>query len=128
MKKIILLLLIGLTYSSICCTKLEDPNAVINDEILQITAIKSTLLANNTDTTHIIARIPKDAGRLDITFTTTRGTFKLAAAKTIKQIADSISGNYRFATTVLKSDSTKGDCFITAETGSERNHLSLIFN
>ncbi|MEO5685381.1 MAG: hypothetical protein ABIQ88_22225 [Chitinophagaceae bacterium] len=128
MTKFFFLFLTACIFLSICCTKLENPDAITKDEVLQITAIKSTLAANNSDTTHIVARIPKAAGKLDITFTTTRGNFTVSAAKTIKQLTDSVAGEYRFATVLLRSDSTKGDCYITAETGTARTYVSLTFN
>ena len=127
MKVIFLSLLMSILFVG-CSSELEDPDAVTREQMIRVTTTKNILQANASDTTLVTAQIPKSAGRLDISFTSTKGSFIQSDAKTIKQLADSISGDYRYATTVLKSDSSKGQVYITAETGSARNRTSLTFN
>ncbi len=129
MKKITIQLSCLLTvYAVSSCSKLEDPDALSNSERVQLIISKTILAANASDTTHVTARIPAEAGRIDVTFTTTNGSFIVAAAKTVKQIADSVSGNYRYSTTILKSDSSKGTVYITVEAGTDRNRATITFN
>jgi len=78
--------------------------------------------------TWVMARIPKEAGILDITFTTTAGKFVQVNDKIIKQLTDSLVDPYRYASTTLISDTTKGDVYITAEAKSIRKRIKIVFN
>lgn len=126
MKKILLILAVALFHS--CTSDLEDPQGVPPSETLNLFGTKTALLADAKDTLHLWARIPLAAGRLDITYTTTKGVFVESDAKTIKAFADSISGGYRFARTVLRSDSSKTTVYVTAETGTVRSRIPITFN
>jgi hypothetical protein len=130
MTKIGFLILIELLtlITSSCSSKLEDPDMISEDQKLQVLTGRNNILANGNDTTLVFARVPYDAGRVDITFTTTQGIFVESKDKTIMQFTDSVSGTYRYARVILRSDSTKGVVYITAETGTSRNRSTIVFN
>lgn len=110
------------------CSKLEDPDAINNDAKIQVTTSRATLLSNASDTTLVIARVPADAGVVDVTFSTTNGKFIQSADKSVKQQTDSLSANYRYARVILRSDTSKGTVYITAESGTARNRTTITFN
>jgi hypothetical protein len=111
-----------------CSTDLEDPDMVPADEKLQLFTTRGTLTANGTDTTLVICRVPADAGRLDITFTTTKGIFLYSGINVVKEATDSVAGDYRYAATVLRADTVRNTVYITAETGINRKRISITFN
>jgi hypothetical protein len=126
MRKLILICITATIFA--CSSDLEDPDAVPEDQKLQIYTTKSSLVADTRDTTRVFCRLPVDAGRTDIIFTTSKGAFLESNALTVKQYADSVAGNYRFAAVTLRSDTSRTLVFITAETGTSRKRISIIFN
>lgn len=120
-----------LVFTLIGCSKLEDPDLIPEEEQLQLFSSKDSLIADGKDIAFVFARLPYDAGKLDINFTTTKGLFNQVGAKTIKQTADSIAGEYRFSKVILQSDTSKGEVTITAEvatTNVSRKRLIIKFN
>lgn len=110
-----------------CSSKLENADLVDPNEILKVSSAKTVLQADGKDTTIVLARIPNDAGKLDITFTTTAGVFVQSGAKTIKQFADSITDQYRYAKVILKTDTVANAVYVTAETSSARSRIIITF-
>ena len=111
-----------------CSSDLEDPDMVPNEDKLHVFTTKSTLNANGSDTTLVFCCVPSDAGPLDITLTTTKGVFLYSGTNTIKEVADSIVGKFRYASTVLRADTLPNVVYITAENGINRNRISILFN
>jgi len=109
-----------------CNSTLEDPDSVPIDDMLQLTSEKSSISTGG-GRTKLFARIPKDAGMTDVTFTTTAGIFPQANDKTIKQYTDSLVGIYRYATIELVSDTTTGKVYITGEAKTARRRILIIF-
>jgi len=122
------LILVMTVFLNSCNSSLEDPDSVEADEILKLTVEKEILTSGGSDYTRIIARTPKEAGTIDVTFTTTAGLFQQSNAKTIKELTDSVSGNYRYASTKLLSDTTVGQVYITAEAKTARQRIEVVFN
>lgn len=108
------------------CSKLENPEDVKASDKIVLFSSKDILAIK--DTAFIFAKIPKDAGTVDITFTTTAGTFIEAAAKTIKQLTDSIDGGHRYAKVVFVSDTNVATVYITAEATNARTRKTIIVN
>ncbi|MBH8567728.1 hypothetical protein KB206_02455 [Microvirga sp. STS02] len=110
------------------CSPLEDPALVAPEEILLLSVTgKKQLVANGQDKTVLLARVPKEAGQVIITFTTSAGSFPFNNTKIIKQFADSIQGDYRYARTLLRSDTTKGTVYLTAETPQASRRQTVLF-
>jgi hypothetical protein len=110
-----------------CNSKLEEPDRIAADEILQLKTGKPRLQYAGQDTTTVTARIPREAGSRDVKFTTTDGVFVASGSGTISHYADSLAGDYRYAVVLLTSDSTYTTVYITAETGSARKSTTIIF-
>ena len=128
MKRTIFFFSFLIIYSFVSCSSLEDPDEVKPSDILEISVNGlNQLRTYGRDQTTIIARVPKDAGRIDITFKTTAGIFTFSGAKEIKVFADSVSEDYRYAQTILKTDSTIGTAYITAEIPQARRRLAIPF-
>ncbi|MEQ9438094.1 MAG: hypothetical protein RIG62_03570 [Cyclobacteriaceae bacterium] len=106
---------------------LEDPSTVSSEEVMQLTVSPINLPAYGEEIAQVIVRIPKDAGQLDVTFRTSAGLFPVTAAKEIKAFADSIRDDYRFARVILRSDTTLGTVYITAEVPNARRTQSIQF-
>jgi hypothetical protein len=109
-----------LTFS--CSDDLEEPSKVASDDILKLTVNK-----NVKNLTTVLVRVPKDAGQIDVTFTTSGGFFSFNSLRTIKQFTDSIAGDYRYTRTELRPDTTKGPVYITAETTFARRRVDIKF-
>lgn len=120
-----LLLLAGV----MSCSEPENPDAVRPAEKLLLTTPKdrTQLKANGRDSLYLTARLPDAAGAIDVTFTTTGGTFVYSGAQTDKQYADSTDGTYRYATTLLRADTLPRAVYVTAEIANARYRLSLTF-
>lgn len=110
-----------------CNSKLEDPESVPPAEVLLLQTGKKELLYATLDTTTVTARIPKEAGTMDVKFTATHGTFVASSSKTVSQYADSIAGNYRYAVVLFTSDSSLTTVYVTAEINSVRERTTLKF-
>ena len=123
LKKIILIAIPVLLVSA-CDFDLEDPKNTSDDQTLMVRKLTSVpLKVDGMDSTTFEARIPKDAGHLDINFKTTLGTFPRTASKEIKEYADSIIGNYRFAYVTFKAGNDIGTANITVETIGQRRRI-----
>jgi hypothetical protein len=120
-------LMLFLLGAQACNSRLEDPDSIPPDETLQLTSTVVVLSATGMDTTILVARIPKDAGILDISFSTTAGTFVKSGTKSIKQLADSLNGDYRYASTQMVSDTSPATVYITAETQGARKRINITF-
>jgi hypothetical protein len=107
---------------------LEDPNDVKTTEGLQIIVANDTLIVHVVDTTAIWAKVPKDAGIIDISFTATAGLFIATASKTIKQMADSLGSDGRYAKVIYVADTVAATVYITAETSNVRARTTIIVN
>jgi hypothetical protein len=125
MKNYLLIILIG--FGLVGCTKLEDPDNFPNDQKLTLTARTTSLISGGADTTTITVRVPKDAGVIPVSFSTTAGTFLYSAAKTDKENTDDLDGGYRYATTVLKTDTSHGTVYITASATTVQTRITLNF-
>ena len=110
-----------------CNSKLEDPDNVDPSKSLVLTSSRDSVHSGGTAAARIIARVPKDAGILDISFTTTAGNFAQSGGKSIKQLSDSLSVGYRYAAVTLTSDATRGTVYVTAEAKTARTRLRLTF-
>lgn len=117
-----------------CNSELEDPAAIDASEHLQVSASRTAITAKNKttspkgETTRIFARLPKKAGVQDVSFSTTAGKFLESASDDVKQLADSVNGEYRYAPVTLRSDTTKGPVYVTAEVKSQRQRIIINFN
>jgi hypothetical protein len=111
-----------------CNSPLEDTDSIAPEKTLQLSTSLPSIPSGAKGKTLVRARIPKEAGILDVTFSTTAGVFVQANAKTIKQLTDSLADPYRYASVTLVSDTTKGDVYITAEAKSIRKHIKIVFN
>ena len=116
------------------CSRLVDPNEINADDALLTLAKngKTQLRADGKDQAVILARLPEKTGIVDVSFSTTAGTFIYSNSKEVKELADSVSGNYRYARTVLQTDSLKASeiskqVFVTVEVSGTRSRLSLTF-
>ena len=125
-RNLLILILAVLLYNG-CNTALEDPDTVPAGQTLQLTAAKDTLLSGGKDMTVITARVPKLAGIIPVTFTTTAGTFIYSGTKTVMQLTDSLSGAYRYANTVIKSDTSSGPVYIVATATTTMKRISITF-
>ncbi len=124
------ILLSGLTG----CSTLIDPDVSQADDTLLTLAKnnKIQLKADGKDRTIVLARLPERAGIVDVSFTTTAGIFVYANNTSIKELADSVSGAYRYARAILQADTLKASestkqVFVTAEVSNTRNRLMLTF-
>lgn len=109
-----------------CVFKLEDPDQIQPEEILYLYTKESELISNGIDKTTVIARIPKNAGRLDIKFKTSKGLFIYSGTNEVKEYADSVAGRFRYAQTLIKSDTIPGIAYITADVEKIRRRTSII--
>jgi len=125
MNKILLLSL--LCIGAVGCSKLEDPDNISTDQKLTLTARNTSLKSGGNDTTTITVRVPKDAGIIPVTFTTTAGTFVYSATKTDKENTDILDGEYRYTQTVLKSDTSHGTVYIVASATTVQTRLAITF-
>ncbi|WPU91695.1 hypothetical protein SNE25_20460 [Mucilaginibacter sabulilitoris] len=126
MKQNFIILLLALVTVA-CNSKLEDPDLVPDSEKLQITA-KTAIASGGKDMTSIVVRVPKDAGALAVAFSSTAGSFIYSGTKTDKAYADSLSGDYRFAQTVLKSDTSHGNVYVTVGATTIQKRITIKFN
>ncbi len=127
MKKIIACSL-ALLWNAGCTEPEKVDNVALADKLLLTTKpIKSQIKADGKDTAYLLARLPHDAGVVDVTFTTTGGTFVFSGGSEIKDYADSSDGTYRYATALLKADTIPKQVYVTAEIASVRNRISLTF-
>jgi hypothetical protein len=110
-----------------CNSPLEDPDSIDPEKTLQLSTPTSYIQSDQKGKTLIRARIPIEAGALEIAFSTTAGSFIQVNAKNIKQLADSIVDPYRYATATLTSDTTKGEVFVSAEVKSIRKYIKILF-
>jgi hypothetical protein len=111
------------------CTPLEDPDTVQLNDKLFVKAGKKNMKANGKDTTYIVARIPVDAGMVDISFSASAGSFPKSGGQSISEFATLKDDTYRYATVLFQADSMPRDSvWITAEVTQSRNHCSLTFN
>lgn len=108
------------------CSKLEDPNSVSISDKLNIIIVKDTLDAKIKDTTAILARVSKDESLVDVSFTVTAGTFIATSGKTIKQLTDSLSGDFRYAKVIYVSDTVPGTVYLTTEALNARTRNTII--
>lgn len=120
----ILILIIALG----CNSPLEDPDHVPAEKMLQLTGDPSSIPSHGQGRAVITARIPKEAGILDVTFKTTSGTFPQVNAKEIKEYTDSLAGDYRYASTTLVSDTAKVTAYVTAEVKSSRVRIPIVIH
>ncbi|GHN00436.1 hypothetical protein WSM22_19250 [Cytophagales bacterium WSM2-2] len=111
-----------------CNSTLEDPDSLPADKTLQLSADLTSIPSGGGGKTLVLARVPKEAGLLDITFTATAGLFREANNKTVKDLTDSLVSDYRYASAVLVSDATKGTVYITAEAKTSRVRITVTFN
>ncbi len=109
-----------------CATELEDPTKIDKNEVLKVSIIGlSNLKTNSTDSTVLVARIPRTAGHLDVSFKTTLGIFPKTASKEIKEYADSTLDNYRMAFVTFKPASDAGVAYVTVEVATQRRRISV---
>lgn len=110
------------------CSSPDDPSLYPLDKQIYVYPYRTKLSADGVDTTVIIARLPKDAGLVDVSFSTSSGTFIYSGSRSDKQYARLTDEDYRYAKTILKSDTTPHDSvYITAEITKVRNSTYLSF-
>ena len=125
MKSHFLLGLLGLIWG---CSSPDDPSTFPIDEQIHVIRYRPKLYADGKDTTIIVARLPKDADLVDVSFSTSAGTFIYSGGQSDKQSARLVSGDYRYAMTILQAGTAPFDSvYITAEVTQARNHTSLSF-
>jgi hypothetical protein len=107
------------------CSKLEDPSAISPADKLNVTVSKASMQYNNLDSVLVTAKVPEAAGLVDVTFTASHGKFVYSAAATVKQITDSLAGDYRYAKVWFKADTTTGIYYFTAEAASQRARIPI---
>lgn len=120
-----------LGFASACNSELEDPDAVDSDHQLNLSVSDSIVSTGGAEKIKVFARVPEKAGRVEIVFSSSAGAFTAAtpnAKFTVKQIADSIVNNYRFARVDFISDAIVGDVYITAEARGARTRIRIQFN
>jgi hypothetical protein len=122
--KLLLISLLGFCLD--CNTILENPDAADSTKLLVLSSSKTSLQSGGAST-RVIARLPLSAGITDVTFITSAGNFVQVGAKTVKQLADSLSNDCRFAAVTLASDATKGTVYITAEAKTVRTRFNITF-
>ena len=110
------------------CSKLEDPDQIKPEDIIFVSVGKISLKADGKDTTHVTARIPVDAGNVDISFSASAGKFPVSGGQTISEYAQQKDKKYRYATVVFQSGAVPMDSvWITAEVTQARNRCKLSF-
>lgn len=110
------------------CKSPDDPSEFPLDEQIYVYPYRTKLNADGKDTTVVVARLPKDAGLVDVSFSTSAGSFIYSGEKSDKQYARRVIGNYRYAQTILQSDTAPRDSvYVTAEVTQVRNRTRLSF-
>jgi hypothetical protein len=130
MKITLLSILALLIFALSCNSELEDPDAVDPNQQLILTVSDSIVTSGGLEKVKIFARVPEKVGRVEIIFSSSAGIFTAAtpnAKFTVKQIADSVVSNYRFARADFISDAIIGDVYITAEARSARTRIKIQF-
>lgn len=122
------LYLILLAQLLIACSPLEEPDTVQLNDMIYVKTGKTSLKADGKDTTYVTARIPVDAGEVDISFSASAGTFPKSGGQSISEFARQKDDTYRYATVLFLSGSMPLDSvWITAEVTQARNRCSLTF-
>lgn len=125
-------LLGGSLFISGCDTLISEANTdVPPNEILRVeTEGNPRIAANGVDRIAILGYIPESAGLLDVTFSTTKGSFVRTAGPSITLSADSTyQDTSRYARAVLQSDTTAGTAWVTVTvSGTHRRFLDIVFD
>jgi hypothetical protein len=124
MKALFILLLAAILFVT-ACSKLESPDAVDPSQKLTASVSKTSMRSGGADSIHVIARVPKAAGIIDVTFTSSHGDFVYSASNTVKQLTDSLAGPYRYSVVLFKADTTTGIYYFTAEAGGQRSRTQI---
>lgn len=110
------------------CDSLENPDGVEEDEVLLLEVGElSRREADSMLVADVVARVPKAAGKVDISFTSSKGAFARSASEAIDVFADSVDGDYRYARSVLQLSlsAVPHEVYVTAEVGGQRRRARV---
>lgn len=127
MKQTFAAIAIALSVFSCTDSELEDPERILPDETLFLEVGATQIRYAAQDTTTVTARIPREAGILDVKFTATHGTFVASNGNTISERTEIMDEDYRYAMVRFTSDSSSTTVYLTAEVSTLRKRLTLKF-